>query len=229
MIDSQMDDMIKEKVALKQQIDSLKQNLSNQIKEKKYLLQIVIVFKNESKEKESKYMDKEIDLEKEIKELDVLLLVMNFTTLNVESMNMGMQRSESCDKCFDLDTELLEPQNAYHDLSIRIFKLDIEPVSHRLMNNMDAYEDYLNKTVENTDTIHELVERAKKYNLSEPLLDSACKFTKHVQELLVYVSQTNPSFIKPSKKLVGVTPMNKVKKVRIEEFYHCLQITAYRQ
>ncbi|GKC76363.1 hypothetical protein Tco_1127137 [Tanacetum coccineum] len=38
MIDFQMDDMIKEKLALKQQIDSLKQNLSNQIKEKEYLL-----------------------------------------------------------------------------------------------------------------------------------------------------------------------------------------------
>ncbi|GKB44345.1 hypothetical protein Tco_0889287 [Tanacetum coccineum] len=70
MIDSQMDDMIKEKLALKQQIDSLKQNLSNQIKEKESLLQTFTVFKNESKEKESKYLDKEIDLEKKIKELD---------------------------------------------------------------------------------------------------------------------------------------------------------------
>ncbi|GKF43534.1 hypothetical protein Tco_0130086, partial [Tanacetum coccineum] len=69
MIDSQMDDMIKEKLALKQQIDSLEQNLSNQIKEKESLLQTFTVFKNESKEKESKYMDKEIDLEKKIKEL----------------------------------------------------------------------------------------------------------------------------------------------------------------
>nr|GEY64480.1 hypothetical protein [Tanacetum cinerariifolium] len=70
MIDSQMDDMIKEKLALKQQINSLEQNLSNQIKEKEFLLQTFIVFKNESKEKESKYMDKEIDLEKKIKKLD---------------------------------------------------------------------------------------------------------------------------------------------------------------
>ncbi|GKE38837.1 hypothetical protein Tco_1462242 [Tanacetum coccineum] len=58
MIDSQMDDMIKEKLALKQQIDSLEQNLLNQIKEKESLLQTFIVFKNESKEKENKYMDK---------------------------------------------------------------------------------------------------------------------------------------------------------------------------
>ncbi|GJW53081.1 hypothetical protein Tco_0097166 [Tanacetum coccineum] len=243
MIDSQMDDMIKEKLALKQQIDSLEQNLSNQIKEKESLLQTFTVFKNESKEKESKYMENKIDLEKKIKELDnivykkaqrikptlydgcvtscqhaamlvidddetlileelnklsyfgkrfvpqqelsaeqafwlqtsnpnteqsdispgrieapselpkmeavvqqcsvdkqyfeivkkelflendrllqqimsqdVLLSVMNSTTLNDESVNLDMQRSESCDKCFDLDAELLKTQNSYNEL-----------------------------------------------------------------------------------------------------------------
>ncbi|GJX42751.1 hypothetical protein Tco_0257741 [Tanacetum coccineum] len=70
MIDSQMDDMIKEKLALKEQVDSLEQNLSKQIKEKESLLQIFTVFKNESKEKENKYMEIEIDLEKKIKELE---------------------------------------------------------------------------------------------------------------------------------------------------------------
>ncbi|GJR43414.1 hypothetical protein Tco_1311517 [Tanacetum coccineum] len=57
MIDSQMDNMIKEKFALKEQVDSLKQNLFKQIKEKESLLQTFAVFKNESKEKENKYME----------------------------------------------------------------------------------------------------------------------------------------------------------------------------
>ncbi|GJX26478.1 hypothetical protein Tco_0232774 [Tanacetum coccineum] len=56
-------------LALKQQIDSLKQNLSNQIKENESLLQTFTVFKNESKEKEVIY-EIEIDLVKKIKELD---------------------------------------------------------------------------------------------------------------------------------------------------------------
>nr|GFB15878.1 hypothetical protein [Tanacetum cinerariifolium] len=38
MIDSQMDDMIKEKLALKEQVDSLEKNLSNLIKEKECLV-----------------------------------------------------------------------------------------------------------------------------------------------------------------------------------------------
>ncbi|GJX87590.1 hypothetical protein Tco_0339604 [Tanacetum coccineum] len=73
MIDSQMDDMIKEKLALKEQVDSLKQNLSKQIKEKECLLQTFMVLKNESKVKENKYMENEIDLEKKIKELDNII------------------------------------------------------------------------------------------------------------------------------------------------------------
>ncbi|GKE80968.1 hypothetical protein Tco_1550968 [Tanacetum coccineum] len=74
MIDSQMDDMIKEKHALKEQVDSLEQNLSKQIKGKEFLWQTFIVFKNESKEKENKYMENEIDLEKKIKELDNIIV-----------------------------------------------------------------------------------------------------------------------------------------------------------
>ncbi|GJX52140.1 hypothetical protein Tco_0280509 [Tanacetum coccineum] len=73
MIDSQMNDMIKEKLALKEQVDSLEQNLSKQIKEKECLLQTFIVFKKESKEKEDKYMENKIDLEKKIKELDNII------------------------------------------------------------------------------------------------------------------------------------------------------------
>ncbi|GJW17385.1 hypothetical protein Tco_0024821 [Tanacetum coccineum] len=98
-----------------------------------------------------------------------------------------------------------------------MFKLDIKPISHRLKNNRDAHKDYLNKTIENTDTIHGLVERVSKQNPSKPLLDSACMYIKHVQELLVYVSKTCPSLTKPSEKLVDVTPLNKDKKVRFAD------------
>ncbi|GKC56407.1 hypothetical protein Tco_1084005, partial [Tanacetum coccineum] len=58
MIDSQMDDMIREKLALKEQIDSLEQNLSKQIKEKESLFKTFTVLENE------------IELENKIKELD---------------------------------------------------------------------------------------------------------------------------------------------------------------
>ncbi|GJZ52538.1 hypothetical protein Tco_0607053 [Tanacetum coccineum] len=78
MIDSQMDDMIKEKLALKEQVESLEQNLSKQIKEKECLLQTFTVFKSESKEKKDKYMENKIDLENKIKELDNILFKVGY-------------------------------------------------------------------------------------------------------------------------------------------------------
>ncbi|GKE39897.1 hypothetical protein Tco_1463302 [Tanacetum coccineum] len=96
-----------------------------------------------------------------------------------------------------------------------MFKLEIEPISHRLKNNRDGHEVNLEKTIENTDTLRGLVKCARKQNPSEPLLKSACMLTKHIHELLVYVSMTCPSLTKPCEKLVVVTPMNKDKKVRI--------------
>ncbi|GJT36967.1 hypothetical protein Tco_0936832 [Tanacetum coccineum] len=95
-----------------------------------------------------------------------------------------------------------------------VFKLYIEPISHRLKNNRDAHEVYIEKTIKNTDTLHGFVKLARTQNPSEPLLESACMFTKHVQELSVYVSQTCLNSPTPSEKLVAVTPMNKDKRVR---------------
>ncbi|GJR16380.1 hypothetical protein Tco_0799032 [Tanacetum coccineum] len=95
-----------------------------------------------------------------------------------------------------------------------MFKLDLEPISHRLKNNRDSHEVYLEKTIENSDILRGLVECARKQNPGEPLLESTCMFTKHIQELLFYVSKTCPSLTKPCEKLVALTPMNKDKKVR---------------
>ncbi|GJZ64086.1 retrovirus-related pol polyprotein from transposon TNT 1-94 [Tanacetum coccineum] len=68
-----------------------------------------------------------------------------------------------------------------------MFKLDIEPISHRLKNNRDAHEVYIEKTIENTNTLRGFVER------------------------------TCPNSPKPSEKLVAVTPINKDKRVRFAE------------
>ncbi|GJX38526.1 retrovirus-related pol polyprotein from transposon TNT 1-94 [Tanacetum coccineum] len=102
-------------------------------------------------------------------------------------------------------------------VALGMFKLDIDTLSPRLKNNRDAHEVYIEKTIEYADTLCGFVESARAHNPSEPLLEYACMFTKHVQELLVYVSQTCPSSPKSSEKLVVVTPINKDKIVRFVE------------
>ncbi|GJR39169.1 retrovirus-related pol polyprotein from transposon TNT 1-94 [Tanacetum coccineum] len=102
-------------------------------------------------------------------------------------------------------------------LALEMFKLNIEPISARLKNNRDAHEVYIDKTIEYADTLCGFVEQDRTQYPSKPLLESACMFTKHVQELLVYASQTCPNSPKPSEKLVAVTPTNKDKRVRFAE------------
>ncbi|GJT68849.1 integrase, catalytic region, zinc finger, CCHC-type containing protein [Tanacetum coccineum] len=64
----------------------------------------------------------------------------------------------------------------------------------------DAHEVYLDKTIEYTNTLRGLVECARKHNHSESLLESACMFTKHVQELIASTKEVpnKESTIKPA-------------------------------
>ncbi|GKC11140.1 hypothetical protein Tco_1007922, partial [Tanacetum coccineum] len=102
-------------------------------------------------------------------------------------------------------------------INIELSILKIEAISPRLKNNRDAHVIYIKKTIEYADTLYGFVERARTQYPSKPLLESACMLTKHVQELLVYASQTCPNSPKPSEKLVAVTPTNKDKRVRFAE------------
>ncbi|GJU05482.1 hypothetical protein Tco_1121912 [Tanacetum coccineum] len=47
---------------------------------------------------------------------DFILNVMKSLSLNAKSVNVEMQRSKSCDKCFNLDAEFSKSKQAYNDL-----------------------------------------------------------------------------------------------------------------
>ncbi|GJX90989.1 retrovirus-related pol polyprotein from transposon TNT 1-94 [Tanacetum coccineum] len=147
--------------------------------------------------------------------------IVHIAANSVDSLDVKKSCVNDCNKCLELETELLKKKDLIekdcHHCSRNVQAKKIELISHKLKNNKDAHEVYLEKTIENTDTFRGLVECAKKQNPSKPLLESTCMFTKQVPELLVYVSKTCPSLTKPYEKLVAVTPMNKDKKVRFTE------------
>ncbi|GKB13825.1 hypothetical protein Tco_0847748 [Tanacetum coccineum] len=73
-----------------------------------------------------------------------------------------------------------------------MFKLDLEPLPPRLLQNREVHITYLRNTQEQANILREL-------------------------ELLVYVQDTCPNAITPSAKKVTVKPMNNVKKFRFAE------------
>ncbi|GKA90605.1 retrovirus-related pol polyprotein from transposon TNT 1-94 [Tanacetum coccineum] len=124
-------------------------------------------------------------------------------TINIElEHNLNAQLQEKVFAIVALKNELrkLKEKNVVDTIISKpvatidqgMFKLDIEPISHRLKNNRDVHAVYLDKTIKYTDTLYGL-------------------------ELLVYVSKTCPNLPKPSEKLVAVTPINKNKRVRFTE------------
>ncbi|GJW10004.1 retrovirus-related pol polyprotein from transposon TNT 1-94 [Tanacetum coccineum] len=102
-------------------------------------------------------------------------------------------------------------------ISPGMFKLDLDPLAPRLLQNREAHIYYLKHTQEQANILRGIVQQAKVKQPLDNALDLAFKHAKRIQELLVYVQDTCPNTIKPSEKNVGITPMNKVKKVRFSE------------
>ncbi|GJY80288.1 integrase, catalytic region, zinc finger, CCHC-type containing protein [Tanacetum coccineum] len=270
---------------------------------------------------------------------DIMLNVINFMSLNNDSMNMEMQKCESCEKCLNLDAEFSKSKQAYNDLlknytqlekhckyfeindlkaqlldkdtticklkdtikslrentkeenvnhdncelepineelensvanllsenericneinhvkqvfkdqfdpikqkrvrhkehrkeivdnasqipsattiALGMFKLDLEPLAPRLVQNRDAHINYLRYTQEHVNILWEIVKQAKAKHPLDIELDFSYKHATRIQELLIYVRDTCPNAVKPSAKKVVITPINNVKKVRFAE------------
>ncbi|GJR22390.1 hypothetical protein Tco_0970917 [Tanacetum coccineum] len=103
------------------------------------------------------------------------------------------------------------------ELEHSMFKLDLDLLAPRLLKNREAHIDYLKHTQEQADILWGIVEQAKAKQPLDNALNFSCKHAKQIQELLVYVRDTCPNAYKPSEKLIVVTPMNRVKKVRFSE------------
>ncbi|GJT14301.1 retrovirus-related pol polyprotein from transposon TNT 1-94 [Tanacetum coccineum] len=103
------------------------------------------------------------------------------------------------------------------NIALGMFKLDLDPLAPRLLQNREAHIYYLKHTQEQADILQGIVEQAKAKQPLDNALDLACKHAKQIQELLVYVRDTCPNAIKLSEKKVAITPMNKVKKVRFSK------------
>ncbi|GJW36395.1 hypothetical protein Tco_0059315 [Tanacetum coccineum] len=116
-----MDDLIRNRnvklAASQQEIATLKQTLSNYVKENESLSTTLTVFKTESKEKESKYIDKEIILEKQNKELKNIICKMYRST---QAMYMLIKPQVFYD---DTHKQALGYQNPFHLIKV----LQIKP------------------------------------------------------------------------------------------------------
>ncbi|GKA30786.1 hypothetical protein Tco_0717091 [Tanacetum coccineum] len=101
-----------------------------------------------------------------------------------------------------------------HTIDPEMLKIDVEPITPKLLNKRTAHSAYIKHTQEEATVLRNLVEHVKsKYPLDHSL-ESACRYAKLIQELLTHTSKTYPSVNNTDGKLVVVIPKNKDKRVR---------------
>ncbi|GJR81041.1 hypothetical protein Tco_0151826 [Tanacetum coccineum] len=89
-----------------------------------------------------------------------------------------------------------------HPSDPEMLKIDVEPITPKLLNKQTAHSAYIKHTQEETIVLRDLVEHVKsKYPLDQSL-ESACRYAKLVQELLTNISNTCPSINNADGKLV---------------------------
>ncbi|GKB58510.1 hypothetical protein Tco_0914696 [Tanacetum coccineum] len=234
------DDMIKEKLALKEQVDSLEQNLSKQIKEMECLLQTFTVFKNESKEKENKYMENEIDLEKRIKNLIILFLkwanllkdifnvfdkdllneIMEVQTV-FDQMDAAVQQSSVDKQCLEIAKKELLLEN--DRLLQQIMSQD---VLLTIMNSMSLFGEFMNidrKSKESCAKCFNLeAELLKSQNVHNDLLKSYSQLEKHCISLELSIQLNQEIFQKDES-------CNNQNAIEIQEFFENNDLKAQLQ
>nr|GFB27497.1 integrase, catalytic region, zinc finger, CCHC-type, peptidase aspartic, catalytic [Tanacetum cinerariifolium] len=91
--------------------------------------------------------------------------------------------------------------------------IEVEPIVPRLRNNRDGHLDYLRHLKESVKTIYDIVEEAKIVRPLDRSIVSACRNTKHSQELLEYAIGTCPQGSQQRAKQLAYIPLIRKKQV----------------
>ncbi|GJT18785.1 hypothetical protein Tco_0877491 [Tanacetum coccineum] len=104
-----------------------------------------------------------------------------------------------------------------HTIDPEMLKIDVEPITPKLLNKRTAHTAYIKHIQEEAAVFRDLVEHVKAIYPLDYSLEYAFRYTKLIQELLTNISKTYLSINNSGVKLVVVTPKNKDKRVRFTE------------
>ncbi|GJR96355.1 hypothetical protein Tco_0268529 [Tanacetum coccineum] len=154
---------------------------------------------------------------------DDLINQVNLKSVEISDLNASLQEKVLVITALKDDLRklkgkaLVDNDVTKHPSDPEMLKIDVEPITPKLLNKKTAHSAYIKHTQEEATVLRDLVEHVKsKYPLDQSL-ESACRYAKRIQELLTNISKTCPSINNADGKLVAVTPKNKDKRVRFTE------------
>ncbi|GJU37631.1 hypothetical protein Tco_1185985 [Tanacetum coccineum] len=109
----------------------------------------------------------------------------------IEHLKNQLKENSKCVTIPDCKPKVLAPGR---------YPIDVEPIPPRLKKNREVHLHYIERLKENVGTLREIVEDAKVERPLDTSLASACRYTKHSQELLEYVIGTCPKDFGPRNK-----------------------------
>ncbi|GKD69252.1 hypothetical protein Tco_1323342 [Tanacetum coccineum] len=154
---------------------------------------------------------------------DMLINQVNLKSMEISDLNASLQEKVLVITALKNELRKLKGKvvvdNAVtkHTINPEMLKIDVEPITPKLLNPRTAHSTYIKHTQEEATVLRDLVEHVKSSYPLDHSLESAFRYTKRIQELLTNISQTCPSINNSGEKLVAVTPKNKDKRVRFTE------------
>ncbi|GJW09754.1 hypothetical protein Tco_1575581 [Tanacetum coccineum] len=158
---------------------------------------------------------------------DIMNMIVNSFVDNA-SVNV-----HECVKCLKLKTELLNKKDFVEkEIYDKLFKSFTTLEKHCISLEVDIYlnqeifqrdNSVSNQSAPSFDRIKEatvlrdLVDNVRENYPLDHSLESTCRYTKLIQELLTNISKTCPSINNSGEQLVATTPKNKNKRVRFTE------------
>ncbi|GJY68990.1 hypothetical protein Tco_0471972 [Tanacetum coccineum] len=132
----------------------------------------------------------------------------NSLLTEIENLKAQLKENSKCVTISDGKPKVLAPGR---------YPIDVEPIPPRHKNNREVHLYYIKHLKESVETLREIVEEAKVERPLDISLASACRYTKHSQELLEHVIGTCPKDFNPRDKQNASTTLLRKKRVTFEE------------
>ncbi|GJX19707.1 hypothetical protein Tco_0222384 [Tanacetum coccineum] len=115
------------------------------------------------------------------------------------------------------DNDIKKIKNANLSIEKDPYAIDVELIPPHNRNNREDHLYYFKHLKKSVETLREIVEEAKVERPLDRTIVSACRYTKHSQEILEYAIDTCPKAFNQQDKKHAPTPVIRKKQVTFEE------------
>ncbi|GJU10745.1 retrovirus-related pol polyprotein from transposon TNT 1-94 [Tanacetum coccineum] len=148
---------------------------------------------------------------------DELIKQVNIKSGEISDLNAKLQEQGLVIAA--LKIELRKLKGKAIDNKEAVSKVNMEPITPKLLNKRTAHSSYIKHTQEEALVLRDIVEHVKANYPQDPLLESAFRYTKVIQDLLSHISRSCPSINNCGPQLIEVIPRKTDKKVRFAKSF----------